>query len=43
MLEWEQKYKSLTAIKELESKTKRLKEELAWSLVIEKEKVSSLL
>ncbi|XP_045158887.2 structural maintenance of chromosomes protein 6-like isoform X2 [Mercenaria mercenaria] len=38
VLDWEQKYKSLTAIKELENKTKRLKEEMAWALVIEKEK-----
>ncbi|XP_060559553.1 structural maintenance of chromosomes protein 6-like isoform X2 [Ruditapes philippinarum] len=38
VLECEQRYKSLTAIKELEVKTKKLREEMAWSFVIEKEK-----
>lgn len=39
VLEWEQKYKSLTAIKELQNKIKFLKDNMAWAFVIEKERV----
>ena len=39
VLEWEQKFKSLTAIDDLKRKIDKLKEEMAWAFVIEKEKV----
>ncbi|CAC5418017.1 SMC6 [Mytilus coruscus] len=38
VLEWEQKFKSLTAIDDLKKKIDRLKEDMAWAFVIEKEK-----
>ena len=38
VLEWEQKYKALSSIEELRKKVQRLKEELAWSHVVAKEK-----
>ena len=38
VLEWEQKYKSLTAIDDLKKKIDKLKEEMAWAFVIDKEK-----
>lgn len=38
VLEWEQKYKSLTAIKELQNKIKDLKDSMAWAFVMEKER-----
>ncbi|XP_052075729.1 structural maintenance of chromosomes protein 6-like isoform X4 [Mytilus californianus] len=38
VLEWEQKFKSLTAIDDLKRKIDRLKEDMAWAFVIEKEK-----
>lgn len=41
VLEWEQKFKSLTAIDDLRKKIDRLKEEMAWAFVIEKEKVKT--
>lgn len=43
VLEWEQKYKSLTAIDDLKKKIDKLKEEMAWAFVIDKEKVCMLL
>ena len=43
VLEWEQKYKSLTAIDDLKKKIDKLKEEMAWAFVIDKEKVRMLL
>lgn len=39
VLQWEQKFKSLTAVDDLKDKIQRLRNELAWSLVIQKEKV----
>ena len=41
VLDWEQKYKSLTAIDDLRKKMAALKNELAWAWVIDKEKVGS--
>ncbi|KAK3592068.1 hypothetical protein CHS0354_019324 [Potamilus streckersoni] len=38
VLQWEQKFKALNAIDNLREKTKRLKDEMAWAFVIEKEK-----
>ncbi|OWF41408.1 Structural maintenance of chromosomes protein 6 [Mizuhopecten yessoensis] len=38
VLDWEQKYKSLTAIKELQNKIKELKDSMAWAFVMEKER-----
>lgn len=39
VLDWEQKFKSLTAIDDLKKKIDRLKEDMAWAFVSEKEKV----
>ncbi|XP_061192565.1 structural maintenance of chromosomes protein 6-like isoform X2 [Saccostrea echinata] len=38
VLEWEQKFKSLTALDELKSKMKKRKQELAWAFVISRER-----
>ncbi|XP_063412399.1 structural maintenance of chromosomes protein 6-like isoform X3 [Mytilus trossulus] len=38
VLDWEQKFKSLTAIDDLKKKIDRLKEDMAWAFVSEKEK-----
>ncbi|KAL5021926.1 hypothetical protein ScPMuIL_001081, partial [Solemya velum] len=38
VLEWEQKFKALDALDELKTKVQQLKEEMAWSFVIEKER-----
>ncbi|XP_060083255.1 structural maintenance of chromosomes protein 6-like [Ylistrum balloti] len=38
VLDWERKYKSLTAIKELQNKIKELKDSMAWAFVMEKER-----
>ena len=42
VLDWEQKYKSLTAIDDLKRKVAKLKHELAWAWVIDKEKVGKM-
>lgn len=41
VLEWEQKFKALTAIVDLKKKIDKLKEEMAWAFVFEKEKVKT--
>ncbi|XP_056019651.1 structural maintenance of chromosomes protein 6-like isoform X2 [Ostrea edulis] len=38
VLEWEQKFKSLTALDELKSKMEKRKQELAWAFVISRER-----
>ncbi|XP_041357126.1 structural maintenance of chromosomes protein 6-like isoform X2 [Gigantopelta aegis] len=38
VLEWEQKFKALDALEELRDKVKKLKHEMAWAFVCEKEK-----
>ena len=40
VLEWEQKFKALDALDELRDKVVKLKHEMAWAFVCEKEKVS---
>ena len=40
MFEWEQKYKALASLEDLKKKVQRLKDEMAWALISEKEKVN---
>lgn len=42
-MDWEQKFKSLTALDELKGKMDKRKQELAWAFVISRERVSPLL
>lgn len=42
-MDWEQKFKSLTALDELKGKMEKRKQELAWAFVISRERVSPLL
>jgi hypothetical protein len=39
VIDWEQKFKALEALDSLKEKVKRLKNEMAWAFVTEKEKV----
>ncbi len=39
VFEWEEKYKALTSIEDLKEKVDKLKEELIWAVICEREKV----